>query len=207
MAKNYIGGWMKTDPTFKERFGISTPIIYSHDVIVEPKYREKYNRAWKKFCSEFELCGSMRRHKRFDGLLKKIEELGDDLPFTKRVEIRFINKEVGYGVFAKQYIPPYSLLNHYAGVLKPDKAISEDNDSTFMFANFPDFSIDAAHVGNWCRFMNHSETAGNVTAWEHYSKWGPRILFTAGSKGIRKGAQLLYSYGDSYWEEEGFDEL
>ncbi len=198
---------MKVDPTFKERFGISTPIIYSHDVIVDPKWKEKYTKAWKKFRNEFELCGSVRRHQRFDKLLKRVEQLGDDLPFTHLVEIRYINKDVGYGVFAKQYIRPYTLLNLYGGILRHDEAIAEDNDSTFMFSNFPDFSIDAAKVGNWCRFMNHSETGTNVIAWEHYSKWGPRILFTAGRKGIRKGAQLLYSYGDSYWEDEGFEEL
>jgi len=198
---------MKEDPIFKERFGISTPITYLHEVVVQPKYRAKYEKAWKKFRDEFELCGSARRHKRFDALLKKIEKLGDDLPFTKFVEIRFINDQVGYGVFAKRYIPPYTLLNHYAGVLKPDEAIAEDNDSTFMFSSFEDFSIDAAKVGNWCRFMNHSEKKANVTAWEHYSKWGPRIIFTSGRKGIKKGTQLLYSYGDSYWEEGSFNDL
>lgn len=198
---------MKADPTFKERFGISTPIIYSHDVIVDPKWRDKYNKAWRKFRKEFEMAGSVTRHKRFDVLLRKVEKLGDDLPFTHLVEIRYINKDIGYGVFAKQYIRPYTLLNHYGGILRPDQAISEDNDSTFMFSNFPDFSIDAAKAGNWCRFMNHSEKGANVVAWEHYSEWGPRILFTVGKKGIRKGTQLLYSYGDSYWEEEGFESL
>jgi len=207
MSKVAIDGEMKSDPIFKERFGISTPIIYSHDVIVDPKWKAQYNKAWKKFRKEFDLCGSVRRHQRFDKLLKRIEELGDDLPFTKMVDIRFINKDVGYGVFAKQYIPPYTLLNHYGGILKNEKAIAENNDSTFMFSNFPDYSIDAAKVGNWCRFMNHSETGTNVIAWEHYSDWGPRILFTSGRKGIRKGQQLLYSYGDSYWDEEGFEEL
>lgn len=201
---------MKEDPTFKERFGISTPIIYSHDVIVEPKWKEKYDRAWKRFCNLYEPSGSLVRRKRFDALLKRVEELGDDLPFTKLIEIRHINKKVGFGVFAKVDIPRNCLLNHYGGLLRPDKAIADNNDSTFMFEHFKSFSIDAQTVGNWCRFMNHCDDkhpASNVVAWEHYSDWGPRILFTAGPKGIKKGAQLLYSYGESYWEGDGFLEL
>lgn len=201
---------MKEDPTFKERFGISTPIVYCHDVIVEPKWKEKYQKAWKKFQKEYEVGGSLLRRQRFDTILRKVEELGDDLPFTKRFEIRYINKKVGHGVFAKEYIPPYRVLNHYGGLLRPDKAISSNNDSTFMFSDFPDFSIDATEAGNWCRFMNHADEkhpVTNVTAWEHYSDWGPRIIFTAGRKGIRKGTQLLYSYGDSYWDEGGFLDL
>lgn len=198
---------MKADPTFKERFGINTPIIYTHDVIVDPKWKASYDRAWKRFLRENEPCGSLLRRKRFDSVLKRVEKLGDDLPFTKRVEIRYVSKSVGYGVFAKEYIPPYSILNHYAGILRPDKAISSNNDSTFMFSSFASFSIDAEKAGNWCRFMNHSPEKNphtNVVAWEHYSDWGPRIIFTAGSKGIKKGAQLLYSYGESYWEDNGF---
>lgn len=148
--------------------------------------------------------------KKFDRLLKTVEELDDDLSFTTRVEIRYISKKVGYGVFAKERIPPYSVLNSYAGLMRPDKAIATDNDSTFMFSEFLSFSLDAAKQGNWCRFMNHSPPRNphtNVVAWEHYSDWGPRIIFTACRHGIKKGAQLLYSYGDQYWEGDGFIEL
>ncbi len=201
---------MKEDPTFKKRFGISTPIRYVYDVMVDPKHRAAYEKAWKKFQNETEQVGSVYRRKRFDALLRRTEKLGDDLPYTKRVAIRYINKNVGFGVFAKQYIPPYSILNSYGGILKPDKLVNPENDSTFMFSDFPKFSIDAAHAGNWCRFMNHSPEGSNqtnVVAWEHYSDWGPRIIFTAGNKGIKKSAQLLYSYGDSYWEEDAFEKL
>ena len=201
---------MKEDPIYKQRFGISTPIKYLTDVVVEPKWEKSYKRAWKKFLDENEPAGSEARRKKFDRLLETIEELGDDLPFTTRIEIRHISKTVGYGVFAKEKIPPYSLLNHYAGFMRPDKAIAINNDSTFMFSEFPSFSLDAAKQGNWCRFMNHSPPRHphtNVVAWEHYSKWGPRILFTAGHKGIKKGDQLLYSYGDQYWEGDGFIDL
>ncbi len=205
-----IGKSMREDPTFKERFGISTSIRYVYDVVVDPKYQKEYEKAWKKFQNEFEEVGSVYRRKRFDALLRRIKKLEDDLPYTKRVAIRFINKTIGSGVFAKEYIPPYSILNSYGGILMPDKLIDPDNDSTFMFSNFSEFSIDATKAGNWCRFMNHSAEGSkktNVVAWEHYSKWGPRIIFTACHHGIKKGAQLLYCYGESYWEDDPFEKL
>lgn len=201
---------MKEDPTFKKRFGISTPIRYLFDVVVDPKYVEKYERAWKKFQDEREQIGSKARRKKFDALLRRIHNLGDDLPFTKQVAIRYIDKNIGYGVFAKENIKPYTVLNTYAGILRPDKLINPDNDSAFMFSDFPQFSIDGARAGNWCRFMNHGEDDGgqtNVVAWEHYSDFGPRIIFTASHRGIKKGSQLLYNYGESYWEEDEFETL
>jgi len=201
---------MKEDPTFKKRFGISTPIRYVYNIVIDPKTEKIYERAWKKFQKETEQVGSKYRRRRFDVFLKKIEKLGDDLPYTKRVAIRYVGKNVGYGVFAKEYIPPYSILNHYGGILKRDKDVATNNDSTFMFTDLKNFSIDAQRAGNWCRFMNHNpeeDKKTNVLAWEHYSKWGPRIIFTACNRGIKKGAQLLYSYGDSYWEEDGFLKL
>ncbi|NGX38836.1 MAG: hypothetical protein KR126chlam1_00151 [Chlamydiae bacterium] len=201
---------MKEDPTFKKRFGISTTIKYTGDVLIDPKCQKSYDRAWKKFQSEMEQCGSWYRRKRFDAMLKKIEPLGDDLPFCKRVEIRYISKKVGHGVFAKENIAPYSILNHYAGIIRPDKEIDPDNDSAFTFSDFPKFTIDGKSAGNWVRFMNHSperDPKTNVVPWEHYSKWGPRIIFTACHRGIKKGAQLLYSYGETYWEEGSFLDL
>lgn len=208
---SFISKLMKEDPTFKKRFGISTPIRYVPTVIVDPKYADKYKRAWKKFFETTEEIGSKERRKKFDSVLRRIENLQDDLPYTKRFAIRYIDKKVGYGVFAKVDIPPKSMLNTYGGILKPDKLIDPDNDSTFMFSDFPAFSIDAAQAGNWTRFMNHSAEGSkqtNVIAWEHYSNWGPRIMFTAGSRGIKKGTQLLYSYGEDYWDDaDSFEKL
>ena len=201
---------MLEDPIFKKRFGISTPIRYIPDVIVDPEAEVIFEKAWKRFIKKMGPSGGLIRRHRFDSFLNRIAKLGDHLPYTKRVAIKFISKKVGYGVFAKVSIPPYSILNHYAGILKEDKKIDPDNDSTFMLSDFAKYSIDAQKAGNWCRFMNHSregDPSTNVIAWEHYSKFGPRIIFTAGRKGIRKGSQLLYSYGDSYWNEDDFLDL
>ena len=73
------------------------------------------------------------------------------------------------------------------------------------FTDYKTFSIDAAHNGNWARFMNHAEetsSKNNAIPWEHYLEEGPRIVFTSGARGIKKGEQILYSYGDEYWNEK-----
>lgn len=198
---------MAHDPTFKKRFGIETETRYLSDVVVEKVYTESFERAWKKVLKTLKPNGSFWRRKRFDAFLKRVEKLHDDLPYCNRIEIRYISKKIGFGVFAKKKIPPYSILNHYAGILKPDRLIHPDNDSAFTFSDFPSYTIDGKSAGNWCRFMNHSpegDPKTNVIAWEHYAKQGPRIIFTAGSKGIKKGEQLLYSYGEDYWEDAKF---
>lgn len=201
---------MKEDPTFKQRFGISTSICYLPDVKVDSRYDKAFHSYYKRFLKEHELLGSADRRKRFDGMIKRIQKEGDDLYYCKRVSIRFISKKVGYGVFAKVDIPPYSLLDLYAGLLTLDKNVDLSNDSTFKFSDIKKYSLDAANQGNWCRFMNHSperDKRTNVTAWEHYSLWGPRIIFTANHRGIKSGDQLLYSYGDEYWDEKNFEVL
>lgn len=196
------------NPIFRDRFHICTSIKYLPKVIVEPRWRTSYEKAWKHFLEKKRPRKPFGRFLRFETLLNRIEELGDDLPYCQRVRISFINEEVGYGVFANQFIPPYSILNQYAGILKPDKTIAADNDSTFMFLDFPAYSIDAKKAGNWTRFVNHGQEKGkhtNVLAWEHYSrKWGPRIILTASWRGIKKDEQLLYSYGSTYWDEDRY---
>ncbi|NGX45970.1 MAG: hypothetical protein K940chlam2_01151 [Chlamydiae bacterium] len=189
------------DPTFKKRFGIRTPILYAWDLVVEPKNKVRIQRAWRRFYKSTEPTGSKRRRARFEAFFNRLHSAGDDLAWCQKVTISYLGRKVGYGVIATEDIPPNEILNHYAGYLRPDADISAENDSTFALDDFKNYSIDAMHQGNWARFMNHApEEETNVTAWEHYAEFGPRIIFTAGKKGVKKGEQLLYSYGEDYWE-------
>ena len=186
---------------FKKRFGIRTPIEYTWDLVVEPQYQARFQRAWRKFYKNTEPTGSKRRRESFEAFFNRLYKAGDDLAWCQKVEIRYIRRKVGYGVVAKEDILPNKILNHYAGYLRPDKNIDTENDSTFAFDDFKNFSVDAMKQGNWARFMNHTpDEKSNVTAWEHYAEFGPRIVFMSGKKGIKKGEQLLYSYGEDYWD-------
>ncbi len=199
------------DPFFRKKFRIQTPIQHVFDVTVEAGIRTLFEKDWKKFYKKARSLVSKTRKKSLLACMHKIEKEQSDDEYSKRVLIKYIGKNVGYGVFAKEDIPPYSTLNHYAGILRLDKEIEMNNDSTFNFTDFNKYSIDAVRYGNWTRFMNHADLkdpSTNVIPWELYLPQGPRIVFTSGSRGILKGEQLLYSYGDLYWdEEEGFTQL
>lgn len=195
----------KPDPTFLKHFQIRTKIHYIYDVQVEPQVEEKFRRAWNRFFKKYHVKET-NRSKRFDAFFERLRK-GKTQTNSDRVAIKYIDKTIGYGVFAKKDIAPYSILNHYSGILRLDKSINPDNDSTFTFSDFPKYAIDGLDSGGWTRFMNHGKEGApetNVTPWEHYIPEGPRIVFTASHRGIKKGEQLLYSYGDMYWEEDEF---
>ncbi|QVL57344.1 MAG: SET domain-containing protein-lysine N-methyltransferase [Simkaniaceae bacterium] len=195
----------KVDHMFKKYFGIETPIVYLEEIKVQKKIEDRFNRSWKRFFNKAEPIISDFRIERFDAFFRQLERDGSDERYNKRISIRFINPVVGYGVFAKEDIPPYSTLVQYTGLLMLDDEINVDHDSTFSFTDYKTYSIDAAKHGNWARFMNHcaeGQKGNNAIPWEHYTEKGPRIVFTSGSHGIKKGQQILYSYGDDYWTEK-----
>ena len=197
------------DPIFAKKFRIKTSIKYLYDVVVEKGKKKLFETRWKKAYKRAEDGLSETRRRAFESYFRCFKREGNEV-YTRRLAIRHIAPKVGYGVFAKEAVPPYSTLGHYVGVLRLDQEIDETNDSTFSFGDFPLFSIDAKKAGNWARFMNHSDLKNpktNVVAWEYYTKESPYILFTAGPKGVKKGAQLLYSYGDKYWHENLFKEF
>src|SRR3990167_10049403 len=197
----------KIDPTFKRKFGIDTPIIYLEYSIIEKGCEKQFERSWKRFYHKAEPIISDFRIQRFQAFFRQLAKEKNDDHYTERVAIKFISPKVGYGVFAKKNIAPYSTLGHYTGIFRPDKEIELSHDSTFAFTDYKSFSIDAVKMGNWTRFMNHGEEKMqrvNVISWEYYDEKEPRIVFTSGPRGIKKGEQLLYSYGESYWEDKKF---
>jgi hypothetical protein len=198
------------DVVFRERFGIKTSIKYLQDIEVDQKISERFHRSWKRFLPKANPIISDYRGERLDAFFRQLKSDGTDERYCRRITIRYISPKVGYGVFATEDIPPYSTLHHYAGVLMLDDDIDPDHDSTFSFTDYKTFSIDAMKKGNWTRFMNHSPEGhpmNNVIPWEHYLPQGPRVVFTSGQNGIKKGRQLLYSYGDDYWTERKFVSL
>lgn len=198
------------DPIFEEKFQIQTPIKYLYDVKVEKGKKKLFETSWKKAYRRADDDLSETRRMAFEAYFRRFKKEEDDSLYTKRLFIRHISPKVGHGVFAKEAIAPYSTLGHYVGILRLDQEIDDTNDSTFSFGDFPLFSIDAKNEGNWVRFMNHSDLRHpktNVIAWEYYTEEFPYIVFTAGSRGIEKGVQLLYSYGERYWHENFFKQF
>ena len=127
---------------FKKYFGVETPIVYLSSIKVQKKLEKRFQRSWKRFYNKAESLVSDTREERFDAFFRQLERDGTDERYTQRISIQFINPVVGYGVFAKEDIPPYSTLNHYTGLLMLDDDIHADHDSTFSFTDFKTFSID-----------------------------------------------------------------
>lgn len=196
--------------TFERRFKIKTDIEYLEDLEVEPKSERGFKRSWNRFFPRAKSIISPYRADRFDAFFHQLTVDGTDERYCRRVVIKDVGKGVGFGVFALKEIPPYSTLHHYTGVLTFEENLDPDHDSTFSFTDYRTYSIDAMKKGNWTRFMNHSaegDTHTNVIPWEHYLPEGPRVVFTSGRHGIKRGKQLLYSYGDEYWMNKEFVNL
>jgi len=193
----------KYNNLFFKRFGIRSSFTYLPELVVCKEDLTAFTRAWKKkYHARLNKDLSPTRKKQFDRFFKKLDKLGDDALFCEKIKIKHIDKHIGYGVFAKEDIPPYAILNQYTGVIRKDTKQDDANDSVFAISCLDHFSIDGKEQGNWTRFMNHSCENPNVAVWEYFRPDGPRIVFTAGSKGIKKGEELLYSYGEDYWVEE-----
>jgi len=196
--------------TFKKRFNINTKIEYLEDLELDPTSKHRFHRSWKRFLPRARPIISEYRAERFDAFFRQLALDGTDERYCRRITIRYIGKKVGFGVFAIRDISPYSTLHHYAGVLKLENDIDPNHDSTFSFTDYKMYSIDAMNKGNWTRFMNHGAEGHahtNVIPWEHYLPEGPRVVFTSDQHGIKRGQQLLYSYGKEYWAHRHFVQL
>lgn len=189
----------KFDPIFFQKFHIRTKIRYIPDVKVSKKNEKNFQKSYQRFVKKNKMGLSLTRKKQCRAMIDYLQKYKTDEKFREKVEIRWIDSSMGYGVFAKENIGPYTLLNHYAGIFKTDDEISNENDSVFQIDDFK-YAIDGFSQGNWTRFMNHTDKEMNVVAWEYFAKDYPRIIFTTNHRGVKKGQQLLYSYGESYWD-------
>ena len=127
---------------------------------------------------------------------KEIESL-----YVSDVTLRWINPEIGWGVFARRNFKAGEYIAEYTGVVRKRKRSDEQNGYCFEYVHLSgektSFLIDARESGGISRYINHSEegnlepklaTIGTVT---HV------LLLT--KKSIQKGEQLCYDYGPAYW--------
>ena len=79
----------------------------------------------------------------------------------------------------------------------------------YLFDMGDDLYMDGedSHVSGWCRFVNHSddqnvnvETRCSRQIWNGKEIIQPRLWFVA-LRDIARGEELLYDYGDSYWDD------
>jgi hypothetical protein len=119
------------------------------------------------------------------------------------ISIQYVGKNVGYGVFAEKTIAPCSFVGEYTGIVyekKKKNLIGKKYCMRYpLWEGKKHFTMDAEKKGNFTRFINHSSNP-NLGLQSVYWKGVPRMIFVA-LKEIKKGSQLTFDYGASFWKD------
>lgn len=117
------------------------------------------------------------------------------------VEVRWIDDELGYGLFTTTDLEDGTFVGEFTGRVKPLSCKSQSNIYCFHYpTRF--FSrrytvVDALHEGNETRFINHSDRP-NLEPLCLCDRNLLRIVFITKGK-VAKGTQLTYNYGPDFW--------
>ncbi|KAK3809808.1 MAG: hypothetical protein JOS17DRAFT_764775 [Linnemannia elongata] len=113
-----------------------------------------------------------------------------------------------YGLFATKNLRPGMHLLDYISLVVPDEHADPDSDHTLYLSN--DLNLDASVHGNHGRFVNdfrgiRSQSQGPNVGWDLYRdagsgqvRMGCKVL-----KFIRKGEEIVCTYGKAYWKSRG----
>ncbi|MCH9811145.1 SET domain-containing protein-lysine N-methyltransferase [bacterium] len=120
---------------------------------------------------------------------------------SAKVYLELVNPLIGYGVFAGESLPSLSYIGEYTGTLRKRRRFKDKgNDYIFGYmvgAFGTPWIIDAKEKGNFTRFINHSFYP-NISSRGVVVDGVYRVIFFA-NKAIKKGEQLTYDYGPTYW--------
>lgn len=115
----------------------------------------------------------------------------------------------GVGAYAKRDFEKDTILGAYTGKLLPTKQLSgyaqqiEVGPQLYSKGTeLPHFYIDAAEYGNWTRFINHHCSAFNAKFFQ-LRVGATRMLTAVTTSKIKKGEEILVSYGAQYFTESG----
>ncbi|KJZ73192.1 hypothetical protein HIM_07389 [Hirsutella minnesotensis 3608] len=115
-----------------------------------------------------------------------------------------------HGLFAAQNLKPGSFILAYLGRVHGGAASSADSDYDLWLDKDADLAVDAAGEGNEGRFVNDYRGVKDRANAEFGPVWCERwgqvcvgVWVTKGknSKGIKKGDEILVSYGKGFWDE------
>lgn len=121
-----------------------------------------------------------------------------------RLSVRYIDEEIGFGVFADQKIPACSFVGEYTGIIKEyDKKTMRDKIYCVRYncwqTGARKFVIDAETHGNYTRFINHSYRPNLALQSIHWRGIPKMVLISL--QEILEGTQLTFDYGRSFWKE------
>ncbi|AAD19016.1 SET domain-containing protein [Chlamydia pneumoniae] len=152
------------------------------------------------------LCHKSEKRRLISPLAKWLGKLHkQDLlcPPAPPVSVCWINAHVGYGVFARDEIAPWTYIGEYTGILRHRQAIwMDENDYCFRYPmplfTLRYFTIDSGKQGNVTRFINHSEQP-NAEAIGVFSEGLFHVIIRTVAP-IYAGQEICYHYGPLYWK-------
>ncbi len=117
--------------------------------------------------------------------------------------IRWIDKELGYGLFARRDLPHGTFIGEFTGVVRRLYRFNRNqNEYCFhyptKFWSWNYTIIDALNEGNETRFINHSDTP-NLNPICLCERKLLHIVFITNTF-VKAGTQLTYNYGKDFWK-------
>lgn len=119
--------------------------------------------------------------------------------FLENALLKWIDDEIGYGLFAEANLDKGAFIGEYTGVFSSFEA---SNAYCFQYPhrlfskNY--FIIDAEKEGNLVRFINHSENPNLEPLWLYDRGILHLILIT--KHPIIKGEEFTFCYGADFWK-------
>lgn len=118
-----------------------------------------------------------------------------------KVAIRYINADLGWGVFALAPLKKMRFIAEYVGKVRKRQKSDEKNSYCFEYlvthGERSLYTIDAAEQGGLARYINHSNAPNLESTLATFDNQSHVILYT--KEAIAKDAQLCYDYGPDYW--------
>ena len=123
------------------------------------------------------------------------------------MSIRWINEDVGHGIFAEEDLSQGGFIGIYGGIIQ-ERVLIKERDYAWAYPiktlEGDRLIIDAGKRGNELRFINDGINPNCVMK----NIIGPDGLWYVcyiALKDIKKGDQLLISYGPSYWDTRKYN--
>jgi len=108
-----------------------------------------------------------------------------------------------HGLFAASKIPPQTLIVEYIGEVHSDDRPTSDYDISLYRFRHESVGVDATVMGNEARFVNDYRGIRPKPNAQFLDRWTAggdlRMCIWSLSGGIRKGDEIVVSYGKAWW--------
>jgi len=121
---------------------------------------------------------------------------------TKELVVVKESKIHGLGLFATRDIPNGTWVIQYIGpIVGPEeKRAMAPEDKRYLFKLQGDFSVDGSPLYNLARYINHKCSGNNCEILDKQAEGSQfKQIWIVSKRLIKKGEELTYSYGRSYW--------